>query len=337
MQQPATRTVLDLEADSLHRHSERLCLIQYADVDGVELIDPLCIEDMRPFVLWMEETQIWMHGADYDMSLLLQSYGALPAMILDTQVAARLLGYKQFGLAGLVEQLFGVVLSKKNQKADWGKRPISPSMEEYAKSDVIHMLPMADIFVAALQEKGRHGWFMECCESLMEKARQRHANPDTEPWRIKGSGRLNGRGLAALRALWTWRDREAAAWDKPSFMVCSNNDLLEWSNALQQFRTVGAKRNFHQQRSQRFYKVIDQFHAMDEEDYPKRPKRVMRRIDDQFETRVESWLEKRNAICEELDIEVSLLATRNQVEAIALDEEQGMGELMNWQRELFAR
>ena len=34
--QPQGRTVLDLEADSLHRHQEKLCLIQYGDADGVD-------------------------------------------------------------------------------------------------------------------------------------------------------------------------------------------------------------------------------------------------------------------------------------------------------------
>lgn len=29
--QPAGRVVLDLEADSLHRYQEKICLIQYAD------------------------------------------------------------------------------------------------------------------------------------------------------------------------------------------------------------------------------------------------------------------------------------------------------------------
>ena len=70
MAQPAGRTVLDLEADSMHRHHEKLCLIQYADEQGVAIIDPLAIEDLRHFSLWMESTDIWMHGADYDMNLL---------------------------------------------------------------------------------------------------------------------------------------------------------------------------------------------------------------------------------------------------------------------------
>ena len=54
--QPAGRVVLDLEADSLHRYQEKICLIQYADETGSCLIDPLSIEDMGPFYNWLKET-----------------------------------------------------------------------------------------------------------------------------------------------------------------------------------------------------------------------------------------------------------------------------------------
>ena len=90
--QPPGRVVLDLEADSLHCYRERLCLIQYADEQGDEIIDPLLIEEMTPFRDWLTGAQVWMHGADYDMSLLLKTFGTLPNLILDTEVAARLLG-----------------------------------------------------------------------------------------------------------------------------------------------------------------------------------------------------------------------------------------------------
>ena len=80
--QPQGRTVLDLEADSLHRHREKLCLIQYADAEGVVIIDPLGLEDMRLFTLWLEQTDVWMHGADYAMSLLPDAFGPLKAGFL---------------------------------------------------------------------------------------------------------------------------------------------------------------------------------------------------------------------------------------------------------------
>ncbi len=335
--QPQGRTVLDLEADSLHRHREKLCLIQYADADGVAIIDPLSIEDMRLFTDWLQEADVWMHGADYDMSLFQNAYGVLPHMILDTQIAARLLGFRQFGLAALVEHFYDIKLSKKNQKADWGQRPIPPAMQEYAQGDVKFMLEMADMLVADLRRRDRFSWFKESCAYNLERGRQRFEAGSQDPWRIKGSGKFNRRGLAALRSLWTWRDQEAAEWDRPAFMVCSNDDLLRWSLALQEFRTVAPSNRFHAHRAARFRKAVDHFQVMDEEDYPARPRREHHEQAPEFEMLLEQWTLKRNAIAEELDLETALIASRQQLEAIASNEEEGLAQLMDWQRELLLR
>lgn len=42
---------------------------------------------MGPFYNWLKETEVWMHGADYDMSLFQNAWETLPAMIWDTQTA----------------------------------------------------------------------------------------------------------------------------------------------------------------------------------------------------------------------------------------------------------
>ncbi len=335
--QPLGRTVLDLEADSLHRHREKLCLIQYADAEGVAIIDPLSIEDMRLFTDWLREADVWMHGADYDMSLFQNAYGVLPHMILDTQIAARLLGFRQFGLAALVEHFYDVRLSKKNQKADWGKRPIPPSMQEYAQGDVKYMLEMADMLVAELRRRDRYDWFRESCVNNLERGRQRFESGSQDPWRIKGCGKLNRRGLAALRTLWTWRDQEAAEWDKPSFMICGNEDLLRWSLALQEFRTVAPSSRFHNHRAARFRKAVEHFQILDEEDYPQRPRHERQEISPEFDTLLEHWTARRNTIAEALDLETCLIASRQQLEAIATDEAAGLSQLMEWQRSLLLR
>ncbi len=335
-QQPG-RTVLDLEADSLHRHREKLCLIQYADEEGVVIIDPLAIEDMRLFTLWLQDADVWMHGADYDMSLLLSTYGVLPHMILDTQIAARLLGFQQFGLAALVEHYYGVVLSKKNQRANWGVRPMPADMKEYAQGDVKYMLGMADKLVAELHQLGRYDWFLESCACNMEHGHERHANAGQDPWRIKGSGKLNRRGLAALRTLWQWRDSEAAFIDRPAFMVCSNDELVRWSTALQEFRPAFPHHSMHHHRAARFRKAVERFQLMDEEEYPNLLKRVHHETDANFDIRVEKWSARRNAIAEGLALEPCLIATRSQIESIAANEDKGLSALMNWQRELLTR
>ncbi len=334
MKQAPGKMVLDLEADSLHRHKERLCLIQYADEHSSALIDPLAIEDMRPFSNWLQEAEVWMHGADYDMCLLQAAYNTLPKMIYDTQIAARLLGYLQFGLAALVEQHFGIVLSKKNQKADWGKRPLSEEMQDYAMGDVKYILPMAAMLVENLKAKGRYEWFIESCQYNLDKGRARHGEEEVDPWRIKGSGKLSRRGLAALCSLWNWRNDEAAEWDKPCFMVCSNDELLRWSVALQEFRTATPRRSFHTHRAARFARAVERFQMMDEEDYPKRIRNKRIEQDDQFDARLDSWLSKRNHLSASLGIEGSIIASRQQLEAIAHDREKGLAKLMSWQREL---
>lgn len=331
--QPRGRVVLDLEADSLHRYHEKICLIQYADADGACIIDPLAIEDMRLFSDWLAEADVWMHGADYDMSLFLQTFGHLPHFILDTQTAARFLGFRQFGLAALVERFYDIVLSKTNQKADWGKRPLSDAMQEYAQGDVVYMLGMADTMCAKLRELGRYDWFVETCRHNMERARERFAAGVQDPWRIKGSGRLNRRGLAALQALWAWRDAEAAAWDRPSFMVCSNDDLIRWSSALQEFDSVQTPPRFHRHRALRFLEAIEKFHAQDEETYPPRILRQRPAYDERFEARLDGWLARRNAAAEQLDLDPSFVASRAVMEAIARNEEEGLGHLLGWQKE----
>lgn len=334
--QPQGRTVLDLEADSLHRHREKLCLIQYGDADGVAIIDPLAIEDMSLFSLWLQGADVWMHGADYDMSLLQNAFGVLPHMILDTQIAARLLGFRQFGLAALVEHFYGIKLSKKNQKADWGMRPMPAEMKAYAQGDVKFMLGMADQLVAALKEKGRYEWFLESCAHNLERGRERFETNDQEAWRIKGCGKFNRRGLAALRTLWHWRDNEAAVWDKPSFMVCSNDDLLRWSLALQEFRTAHPSHHFHAHRAARFRKAVEKFQLMDEDEYPMLPKKQKHEIDPDFDSSLERWTAKRNAVAEALDLEPTIIATRYQLECIAAHPEKGLGHLMQWQQKLLS-
>ena len=333
--QKQRRVVLDLEADSLHRYRERLCLIQYADEQGVEIIDPLALnEEMQPFCEWLTGAEVWMHGADYDMSLLMGAYGVLPKLILDTQVAARLLGHEQFGLASLVEHYFGITLSKKNQKADWGRRPISPDMERYAQDDVIYMLDMADLMVEELRRLDRYDWFLESCEFNMMRARQSKHLPRV-PWRIKGSGKLERRGLAALRQLWRWREMEAEIIDRPPFKVCLNEDLLRWSEQIQNFNPVSPMPHGPSPRTALFRRALREIFSMDEEEYPLLLTRKRKTSPLHPESVIDGLIEKRDAIAVELGIDPALVASRAQLEQSSFTQYDASPEgLMRWQRRL---
>jgi ribonuclease D len=323
---------IDTEADSLHRYRESLCLIQFAVRGESVLIDPLAIKDLSPLGEYLSEATVWMHGADYDMTMFKRQFGELPAVIYDTQIGARLLGARRFGLGDLVQKYFDVELSKTSQKADWGKRPLSPKMIEYALNDVDYLLEMGDLIVAGLKDLDRYRWFEESCAAARQKVLDRDDSKE-ENWRVQGSGTLDRRSLAYLRGLWQWRDAEAKAWDRPSFMVLTNRHLLEWCIDLAAGKTISLPHHFRPDRVKRYRSSIAAIQAMAESDWPERACVKRRKRDKDFEKKVDALIKTREQIAAQLDIEGSLIAPRAILEALAAKEVKPSHVLLNWQRE----
>jgi ribonuclease D len=313
---------IDTEADSLHRFRESLCLVQFATRDECLLIDPIAIEDLTPLAEFLAPATVWMHGADYDMTMLKRELGIIPAVVPDTQIGARLLGLRRFGLADLVLHYFNVELSKSSQKADWGKRPLSEKMVEYALNDVRYLLEMGDIITNKLRDCDRLHWFEESCAAARDKVLERD-DAREEHWRIKGSGKLDPRGLAWLRGLCAWRDVE----------VSPNRELLECATTLAAGGTVSLPRHYRSDRVKRFHKMLEEVRALPESDLPKRPEKVRRKRDKSLERVVEGFLKTRDAKAAEFDIDSSLIAARATLEAIAHGETTPESALLNWQRE----
>jgi ribonuclease D len=324
---------IDTEANSLHRHKESLCLIQFTAGEESVLIDPLAIEDLSPLARYLKDATVWMHGADYDMTMLKREFGNLPPIVYDTQIGARLLGVKQFGLGNLVEHYFNVVLLKSSQKADWGMRPLSTKMIDYALNDVIYLLEMGDKIVAELKAKGRYEWFTESCENALEKVAARDDSKDDQ-WRISGSGKLEPYALACLRALWQWRDKEAEIWDRPSFMVATNRDLLEWCALLANGSNIDLPRHFRSDRIKRYKETLAELKTLPKSGWPARIIAKRRKRDRDFEKKVDVMISRRNELATELDIDGSLIASRSVIESIAANEVLPSDVLMKWQQAL---
>lgn len=324
---------IDTEADSLHRYRESLCLIQFTAGEKCVLIDPLAIEDLSPLREYLRDATVWMHGADYDMTMLKREFDELPPTVFDTQIGARLLGVGKFGLGNLVEHYFDIVLSKSSQKADWGKRPLSEKMIDYALNDVRYLLEMGDIIVAKLKEKGRYEWFTESCESAKEKVAERDDSKEDQ-WRISGSGKLDPYGLACLRALWNWRDKEAESWDRPSFMVATNRNLIEWSTLLAEKNNIQLPHHFRGDRVKRFKETLSALKTLPKAEWPARIVAKRRKREREFDNRVDGMIAHRNKVAGELGIDGSLIASRSVIESLAANEAEPAGVLMKWQRGL---
>ncbi|MBK1834835.1 ribonuclease D [Roseibacillus ishigakijimensis] len=317
---------LDLEADSLFRYSERICLIQLTDGERGVLVDPLDA-DISELANRLLSRPLWLHGADYDMALMRQGWGGVPPEVWDTQIGARLIGCRRFGYANLVEEFFGVTLPKGSQKADWGQRPLPDKMAQYALNDVKYLIPMARKIVARLRELGRYEWFVESCQWDRQRALERPTSRE-DAWRIKGSGKLDRKTLAYLKELWTWREKEAEAWNRPSFMVAGNKDLLAWSlaGASGERLSLGRMRS---DRRRRLLEVVAKVAEIDESDFPEKIKGPRRVRDREREKRVEDLLQRREKRAAELDLDPSVLGARASLEAFAAGDDS---KLMEWQK-----
>ncbi len=224
----APRVALDTEADSLHAYPEKLCLLQISAAEADVLIDPLARIDLRPLWPVLQQQQLILHGADYDLRLLRRKHDFVPRHIFDTMLASRLLGEREFGLFHLVRKHLGVTLEKGSQKADWAVRPLTPRMAAYARNDTHYLKPLSDILREQLRQKQRLAWLEQSCDRLIaDCSRPTRPDPDVV-WRLKGCHVLSRRALAVLREMWRWREQEALAGNRPPYFVLNH---VPWSTS----------------------------------------------------------------------------------------------------------
>lgn len=225
------RIALDTEADSLHSYFHKVCLIQVSVDDRHFVVDPLSLDADRTAPLWRmvadPRVTVVMHGADYDLRVLDRDFGARVTGLEDTQIMAQLLGEPKTGLAALLELEFGVELDKRHQRADWGRRPLSPELLTYAAADTAHLIRLADRLRSRLEEIGRWPWAEEEFRRLEQV---RFEAPVEDPLafeRVKGARGLRGAARDRLYTLFRWREREARRRDLPPFKVLGNRPMLE--------------------------------------------------------------------------------------------------------------
>lgn len=331
-----TRVCLDTEADSLHHYREKLCLIQVACAGRFALVDPLAVPDVSVLLAMLDEYEVWFHGADYDLTMLRRTYEWAPKRVFDTQIAARLVGLRQFGYAALVREILGVELSKASQKADWSLRPLPTVMLNYAVDDVNYLLPVASVLVAKLKELERHDWFVQSCQSLQSDVAARSMAPKEDPWRVQGSGRLRGKGMALLRELWLWREKVAEKRDLPCYRVMSNKQMISFAETFEFGEEPAPPRGWRPQWKESFRTTLDKVESMSADEWPKRPKKAKGRLSEDQRELVDRILQKRNQVAESLNIEPSLLGSRSTMEGIVARPIGELPNLMPWQKAALA-
>lgn len=334
---------LDTEADNMYHYKTRVCLFQLL-VDGeVYLVDVLAPGLKVEGLLEVLATKhLVMHGSDFDLRLLHDLCGFRAKSIFDTMLAAQLLGRQRIGLAGLLEEHFGVAVDKSGQKANWSQRPITPKLLNYAALDVWHLPALRDILLRELKKLGRYEWLEQQCRAQIESGSTGFAPATENDWRIGRSERLRGAGLGVLHAIWHWREAQAQRLDTPPFKVCGNTLLLHIAEAAEQGEseaTILPKVNLGKRHSRLFPSLAAALReglARDPKTLPRRPGRDPNHVSlTQAEIELQDRIKAdRDRVAQKLGIESTLIANRAQLALIARAPKKIDDQLLPWQADL---
>ena len=149
---------VDTESNSLYAYRERVCLIQFSTPALDYIVDPLALPNLDPLapaVCQHPHQQKIFHAAEYDLIGLTRDYGFKFANLFDTMVAARTLGWPRLGLAAILNEQYGVTMNKRLQRANWGQRPLTAELLDYARLDTRYLVALREVLAGELAAAGR--------------------------------------------------------------------------------------------------------------------------------------------------------------------------------------
>ena len=231
----AAKIGLDTEFVRISTFHPKPGLIQIAADHDAFLIDPLADLDLKALGHALTGTTISiLHAAQEDYEVLFQLTGSIPSPVFDTQVAYALLNDKiSLSLSGLVAELLGKELSKEQTRSDWRKRPLSEAQYQYAKEDVLVLVPIYEILCQQLEQAGRLDWMHEEMRSIQERNATTLVNGDVDSQvhKFGNAWRLGSEGMSRLVHLVQWREDTARRVDKPRKHILGDQSLFSLAAA----------------------------------------------------------------------------------------------------------
>jgi ribonuclease D len=338
------RIAVDTESNSLYAYQEQVCLMQFSVPGADYILDMLAGLD----VSWLgalfanPDVEKVFHAAEYDVMCLHRDYGFEFVHLFDTMWAARLLGWKRFGLGSILEDVFGVHTNKRYQRYNWGERPLDPKALTYACLDTHYLLPLRDMQIKALKERGLWG---EAQNHFAGVAASEPTFTSFDPedfWRVKGAWDLSKRQQAVLRELYIWRDHTARRRDRPPFKVLNDHILVALAQAqpgtTRAMKSIRGLKAYHARRyGKGVLSAIRRGLQAPLPEPPPPPPRHSEAEVDRYET-LRSW---RNQTAERRGVEADVVMTNAVLWAVAeqnpetLDELAQVEELEAWRQERY--
>lgn len=318
----------------------KLCLIQLASPEEAVLIDPLAPElDLAPFFGLMTNEAVVkvFHAARQDLEIVWLLGRVLPVPLFDTQVAAMVCGYgDSVGYEQLANDLAKARIDKSSRFTDWSRRPLTEAQLVYAESDVTHLRQIYLALKADLDASGRESWVAEEMAVLSSPATY-EVRPENAWQRLKGRVR-KPREFPLLMEIAAWREREAQTRDVPRQRVLKDDALMDivqrgprTVEALAELRSV--PNGFERSRSGgEVLAAIERAAAIDPKTLPRLERERGRPTNGAVLDLLKVLLK---AVADAERVAPKIIASSDDLEAIASDELEDVPALQGWRRGVF--
>jgi len=317
-----------------------LCVAQMASEDEAVVIDALAQDiDLDPFFSLLNDEHVIkvFHAARQDIEIVWHMSGKIPHPIFDTQVASMVLGYgDSISYDQLVQRVTGDHLDKSNRFTDWTRRPLTDAQLVYAISDVTHLRDVYLKLDEDLHKRGRANW-VSAEMAILTSPETYRADPERAWERLKSRVR-KPKDLAVLMEVAAWREREAQTRDVPRSRVLKDDVLGDV--AIQHPTTVeklGHLRSLPKgfERSRWGEQIVDAVKRGLERDPKTLPRLERHRGAQNGGATVELLKVLLRMTAESYGVAAKVIATVDDLDRIAADDQADVPALKGWRRELF--
>ncbi|HXN44573.1 MAG TPA: ribonuclease D [Xanthobacteraceae bacterium] len=317
-----------------------LCVMQMASPDEAVVVDALApdIDLAALFALMADERVLKVfHAGRQDIEIIWHRAGLIPHPVFDTQIAAMVLGHgDSISYEQLVQRITGDHLDKSHRFTDWSRRPLSKAQIAYAISDVTHLRDIYLALSADLAKRGRTEWVNEEMEILTSPDTYR-SEPESAWQRVRTRAR-KPKELAVLMEVAAWREREAQGRDVPRGRVLKDDALgdiaVQAPTSIEKLAALRSlPRGFERSKwGEAILEAVARGLARDPKSLP-RIERGRAAVNGAAIVELLKVLLRMTA--ERHAVAAKVIATVDDLEWIAADDEADVAALKGWRRELF--
>lgn len=317
-----------------------LCVVQMASADEAVVIDTLAKGiDLKPFFDLMANENVLkvFHAARQDIEIIFHRAGIIPHPVFDTQVAAMVLGYgDSIAYDQLVERITGHRPDKTHRFTDWSNRPLTQDQITYALADVTHLRDVFAALDADLNKRGRSEWVSEEME-ILTSPKTYDFHPERAWERLKTRVR-KPKELAVLMEVAAWREQEAQSRDVPRSRILKDDAIGDIAtHAPTSLERLAGLRSLPKgfDKSKWGQDIVAAVKRGTARDLSTLPKLDKPRGNANGAATVELLKVLLRMTSERHAVASKVIATVDDLEQIAADDNADVGALHGWRRELF--